>query len=141
MRAAVLALALIAAATGQQTQVRARQIAAAGPGPSVEVIKLDGTRAIAVLDSSLTLDESTSPPTLRAKVPSTRDVWGETLTATGTMPTWTLNTAPLTGTLRLHLNGIRLTAGVDYTIAGSVITFIGKSTPQAAEVLCADYRF
>lgn len=43
--------------------------------------------------------------------------------------------------LHLSLNGIRLTAGQDYTLAANTITMDAAITPGTTDVFVADYRF
>lgn len=45
---------------------------------------------------------------------------------------------PLSGTLAIWLNGIRLSLGTDYTFGGAVITFTA-SQPQAGDIVSLDY--
>jgi hypothetical protein len=43
--------------------------------------------------------------------------------------------------LQLHLNGLFMEQGLDYTLTGSTITFALASTPQAGDLLLASYRY
>ena len=43
--------------------------------------------------------------------------------------------------LHLYLNGIRLTAGQDFTLVGNTITINAAETPTSNDVFVADYRF
>jgi hypothetical protein len=43
--------------------------------------------------------------------------------------------------LTLFRNGLRLSAGVDYTLASNVITFFVTTTPQTGDRLAASYRY
>jgi hypothetical protein len=45
------------------------------------------------------------------------------------------------GSLTLFRNGLRLAAGVDYTLSGSTVTFFVVSTPQTGDQLLANYRY
>lgn len=59
----------------------------------------------------------------------------------GTSATFTLANSPFpSGSLELYRNGVLQTAGVDYTLVGSVITFSGGSIPQTNDLLQAYYR-
>lgn len=42
--------------------------------------------------------------------------------------------------LRILRNGLELSEGVDYTLAGSVITFLPDSTPEDGDVVKIQYR-
>lgn len=141
----VVMMVMVMVAGGMaQTRVKPRQLTPAGPGPSVQVVKRDGTIAIAQLDGTIVLDESTSPPTLRAVGvgPTTREMWGEAFAPTGPTPSINLSQAPVVGTVRVFLNGLRLTQAIDtYTIADRTITFATANQPQAGDVICVDYRF
>jgi len=61
--------------------------------------------------------------------------------ANGANRTFTLQGNPLPQTsLHLYANGLRLSAGVEYAIAGSTITFTGSWVPAQGDVILADYR-
>jgi hypothetical protein len=45
------------------------------------------------------------------------------------------------GSLMLFRNGLRMRAGVDYSLASSTITFFVASTPQTGDQLLANYRY
>lgn len=63
-------------------------------------------------------------------------------TPTGTMDssnkTFTLANTPISGSVKLYLNGTRLTSGVGYSISGATITM--TFAPDSGEELRADYR-
>jgi len=61
--------------------------------------------------------------------------------ANGVNRTFTLQSNPLPPTsLHLYANGLRLSAGGDYALAGSTITFTGSWVPAPGDVILADYR-
>jgi hypothetical protein len=43
--------------------------------------------------------------------------------------------------LHVYLNGVRLTAGQDFTLVGNTITIDAAETPGVNDVFVADYRF
>jgi uncharacterized coiled-coil protein SlyX len=45
-----------------------------------------------------------------------------------------------TASLTIFRNGLALSAGVDYTLSGSAVTFLSASKPQAGDMLLAYYR-
>jgi hypothetical protein len=45
------------------------------------------------------------------------------------------------GSLALFRNGLRMTSGVDYTLASDTLTFFVSSTPQSGDQLTASYRY
>ncbi len=45
------------------------------------------------------------------------------------------------GSLQLYLNGLRLDAGVDYSLLANTVTFFVASTPQTGDLLLASYRY
>ena len=51
---------------------------------------------------------------------------------------FTLTTAPATGTLKLYQNGVRLKLTEDYTLSGSTITM--NTAPTTGDILLADYN-
>ena len=68
---------------------------------------------------------------------------GETPTGTlnGTNATFALANAPSpASSLTLFRNGLLLTAGVDFNLSGSTITFLGGAIPQSGDLLEAFYR-
>jgi hypothetical protein len=54
---------------------------------------------------------------------------------------FTLASAPTpASSLSLYLNGLQMSAGVDYTVAGAAITFVTGVVPQPGDVIRAYYR-
>lgn len=51
------------------------------------------------------------------------------------------NTPSPSTSLMLYLNGLLMEQGLDYTISGSVITFMLTSAPQTGDLLLASYRY
>jgi hypothetical protein len=51
------------------------------------------------------------------------------------------NTPSPASSLLLYRNGLKLAAGVDYTLSGNAITFFVASTPQTGDQLTAIYRY
>jgi hypothetical protein len=43
--------------------------------------------------------------------------------------------------LTIFRNGLRMAAGVDYSLSGSIVTFFVASTPQTGDQLLANYRY
>lgn len=65
----------------------------------------------------------------------------EVTKVTAAMPTYTLGSTPnAVPELDVFLNGVCLSAGVDYTVAGNVVTFTNGVLPGAADVLRVAYR-
>ena len=55
---------------------------------------------------------------------------------------FTLANAPSPATsLVLYRNGLKMAAGVDYTLSGNAVTFYVASTPQTGDQLNANYRY
>jgi concanavalin A-like lectin/glucanase superfamily protein len=73
--------------------------------------------------------------------------WGQTQligevpagSSNGTNAVFTLKYSPYSGTLAVYKNGLRLTAGLDYSAAGNKISFSSPSIPQLGDGLTADY--
>jgi len=127
-----------------QTMVTADRVAAhaaAGPKPTCVVAFLSGTPVCVFLDASVAIDTSGARPVLKAIViqASSTDVFGENYVATAGQTALTLAHLPLAGSVRVVVNGLRYTQGVDYTIAGATVTFL-KAT-GAADLLVFDYKF
>jgi hypothetical protein len=57
----------------------------------------------------------------------------------GTNAVFTLKYSPYSGTLAVYRNGLRLTAGLDYSATGNKISFLSPSIPQLGDGLMADY--
>src|SRR5258706_2673180 len=69
---------------------------------------------------------------------------GETPSGTidGSNTTFLLNFAPSpASSLELYRNGLLMKTGVDYGLAGRIVTFFLASTPQAGDLLQASYRY
>lgn len=62
-------------------------------------------------------------------------------TVNGTNPTFTLANTPESGTVAVHVNGLRQKSGAgnDYTISGSTITFESGAIPLTGDVILVDY--
>lgn len=73
-------------------------------------------------------------------IPRTVDVFGETPTGTinGTNTDFTLSFAPVSGSVQVYRGGARQKLTEDYTISGSVITFL--IAPQVGEIIICDYK-
>ncbi len=62
-------------------------------------------------------------------------------TVDGANATFTLGAAPNpAASLKLFRNGLLQKQGLDYTLTGNTITFLGNAIPQPGDVLLADYR-
>ena len=101
-----------------------------------------------LLDSNgFTIDNTTSPPTLRliggsggsginfadSEVPSGL--------INGSNITFTTAHTPISGSTHLFRNGIRMLPTIDYTISGTSISFVNGQTPQSGDILTVDYRY
>lgn len=51
---------------------------------------------------------------------------------------FTLANTPVTGSVKVFLNGLRMKPTVDYNISGTTITFV--TAPATSDTLIADYR-
>lgn len=60
-------------------------------------------------------------------------------TVNGTNTVFTLAKPPLTGSLKVYVNGARMRVTEDYTLAGRTITF--NTAPPTNSVLLCDYRY
>jgi hypothetical protein len=58
--------------------------------------------------------------------------------------TYTLANTPIAGTVQAYRNGIRQALGTDFTLSGSVVTFLGtlpgQTIPQAGDLVIFDYQ-
>jgi hypothetical protein len=79
-------------------------------------------------------------------IPQITPVWVDAETPSsipgGTNTSFTLSNAPNPpNSLHLFRNGVRLSQGVDYTLNGTSITFLGAQIPGSTDRLLADYRY
>lgn len=59
----------------------------------------------------------------------------------GANPVYTVSAVPRpAASLYVWRCGLLMKAGVDYTLAGSTVSFLSASTPQTADVLTASFR-
>ena len=112
--------------------------------PAVQMFLPQTGFTLVLLDPSIIIDTTGPLPMLRVFFPPTppAPVWirNEALAVTDVLPTWTLANTLVAGTQAVYRNGLRLTPGLDYTVAGNVITFAVAAVPQAGDNLLADYR-
>ncbi len=110
--------------------------------PAVQVWTPSGGFTLAVLDTTLVLDASTTPPTLRAPGAAQQTwVYNEAWPIGSTPPTSiTLRNALVVGTEELYRNGLRQTPGLDFTMAGNVLTFVPANALVAGDNVLVDYR-
>lgn len=59
-------------------------------------------------------------------------------TVNGSNTSFTITTAPVTGTLRVYINGVRQKVTDDYTLSGTTITFV--TPPLTGDKLLVDYE-
>jgi hypothetical protein len=80
---------------------------------------------------------------LAASIPGVGFVDQQTPTGAtnGVNTTFTLSQTPSpSASLTVFLNGLLMSAGVDYTLSGSTITFLTASVPQTGDILLCSYR-
>jgi len=94
------------------------------------------------LSDCVRVDGSSGPCGGGGVLPQFSDGEIPTGTINGSNTTFTLAFTPSPATsLELYLNGLRMDQGVDYTISGSIISFIPAATPQPGDLLLASYRY
>jgi hypothetical protein len=73
---------------------------------------------------------------------NTKFVRGEVPTGVlnGVNAIFTLANSPVANTVSLSLNGVRLTANLDYSTSGNTITFYSNDIPQPGDIPQADYE-
>jgi hypothetical protein len=62
-------------------------------------------------------------------------------TLDGVNAAFALAHTPVSGSLKLYVNGVRQTPGTHHTVSGSTITFEAGYIPESGDVLNADYRY
>jgi hypothetical protein len=67
---------------------------------------------------------------------------GDALSGTlnGSNAVFTISQVPIAGSLAVYRNGLLQTAGVDYTLSGSTITFMPNSVPRSTDTVSGYYR-
>ena len=114
-----------------------------GPGfgtNAVAVINENGQveTAVGTLGDCVFVDGTAGP--CGGQVPAFFDAEIPTGSIDGTNTTFTLQNSPSGSSLMLYRNGVHLTAGSDYTLSGSTITFINNAQPITQDTLAASYR-
>ena len=133
-----LAILGFASQAGSKTTITLDQITA--PTTSGVMVNVTGTGwTLAVLDSSMTLDTTTKPPTLRAIAATPQTSW---VTPTGTIDgvnaAFTLLSTPNPpGSLTVIRGGLTLSSGIDFNLSGTTITFLAGSIPQPGDIIRA----
>ncbi len=132
-----------------QTQINVKQIKCqVSTQPQVVLFLPNSSTAMCIkLDttspSAFTVDVPNSTVRLTVSVTSVLYSDGETPTGLidGVNNTFNLAFAPNpTFSLDLYKNGLHLKPGTDFTVLGSVITFLSVATPVVGDVLLATYR-
>jgi len=144
MKRFLLAFAAVlgfASQAGSRTQTTLDQITA--PNATGVMIDVAGKGwTFAVIDASLVIDATTTPPTLRAPgggQPTFVDAVTPAGTVDGVNAIFTLPSAPNpSASLELSVNGLTYKAGTDFSLSGATVTFI--SVPTSGSVLVASYR-
>lgn len=114
-------------------KVLGRSTAGAGV---VEEIACTATGRSIIDDTSITAVRTT------IGVGSFADEETPTGTIDGSNAAFTIANTPLTGSLKLYKNGIRMTGGgVDYTLSGTTITYVAAAKPKTSGSHVCDYRY
>jgi hypothetical protein len=148
----VSALLMLAAGCFGQTATDAGQIAAKAGAAGQVLVVIPGTVGArtfsiwAVIDAAtLTLDTTTTPPTLRAiAAQPIQFVDSEVPTGAvdGVNVSFTLAFVPNpVGSLQVFRNGLRQKVTFDYNfMGGPTFTFLAVATPQPGDTLLVSYR-
>lgn len=62
-------------------------------------------------------------------------------TVNGTNAFFAIANAPVSGSVNIYLNGLKMSPTTDYTISSYMITFTTGSIPQTGDILNADYLY
>jgi hypothetical protein len=114
-----------------------------GPGfgtSAVAVINSSGQveTAVGTLGDCVFVDGTTGP--CGGPTPTFIDAEVPAGAMDGTNTVFTLQNPPAGSSLQLFRNGVYLTAGSDYTVSGTAITFINGAQPVAGDGLVSSYR-
>lgn len=143
MKKTVLLFCSLALAQTPPTRVSTSQLRAASatPAPAVYVVDASGVMRFATLGANLQLTcsaggcvvDALPSPTFPARRVETTVVSVATLDAFTLANPWTIE-------LDVQRNGLELTEGLDYSVAGQTITFVAAARPGAGDVLRFKYR-
>ena len=132
--------------TGLQNELAIRPLMGAGFAIGRTAVvngagQLDG--AVGNLSDCVRVDGSSGPcGSGGGLIPSYADAETPSGAVDGVNTSFTLMYPPSpVASLALYLNGLLMEAGIDYQIAGNAITFYVGSTPQAGDLLVANYRY
>lgn len=144
MKTLLLSLMISGIAFAQSTKPGTGQLKSERGTPAVLIVLPSGAVTLAVLGPGVSLDTTGPRPVIRATAPVPVSKFGVVLTpaspGSGLQLTWTLPEAPNPTTLRVHRNGVRMTAGVDYTLSGAQITFTADQGAYGDDLIVADYN-
>lgn len=125
-------------------QIEQLQSRAVAPGGLAMVVLPDGRLSVASLDG-IVIDTSGAVPVLRVlPQPATPPIREKAIVQRTTAPLPSLTIADVTvivASVVVCRNGLELSEGVDYTMAGPVITFIAGAEPLAGDVVKLRYRY
>lgn len=145
MKKFLLTLAAVlgfASQAGSKTAITLDQITA--PNSVGVMVSVPGRGWVqAQIDSTLTLNTATNPPTLSASPQGQPPTFVDAVTPTGTVDginsVFTLPSAPNPpASLELSTNGLTYKSGLDYVLSGASVSF--SAPPSAGSVLLASYR-
>jgi len=143
MKTPLLLLALAVGLFGQ-TKTTTNQLAPSDPpAPTgkVYILTPEGVLKFATLGQGLILTCDAAGCTLDtpAIAPVPLKVYPVTI-STEKLLTYTLPSAPVIGELAIVRNGLELTEGVDYSVAGLVVTFLAGAEPLQGDLVRVKYR-
>lgn len=132
----------LAAGVNPNDAVNVTQLAAA-----IAAAVLGGLFASDVVDDLLSTDGAVPLSANQGRVLNERidnlhdeaETCGELHTVVADDDDITLNAAPDAGTLKVYLNGVRISLGAGYTISGAVLTLVDP-TSKAGDCIEVDYR-
>jgi len=147
MRTFEIVFLLIAStvAAHAQTQTQPSNLGPVPQGARIAIVDANGRFAFAQLDASLEIVAANNGGlyTIRAVVPASASISERVLTVKPTDPTQitiTLPSAPQGQSLLIARNGMILSSGEDYTVAGTVVSFVAQHRPSPGQVFHIRYR-
>jgi hypothetical protein len=91
-------------------------------------------------DASIEIDVNAAPPVIRAVAPATQDLV-EKFVVTTAATTFTLAAIPGKGCVpQVARNGVLMTEGIDYTVAGATVSFLPVQPVLAGDIVQIRYR-
>jgi hypothetical protein len=143
MKTPFLLLALAVGLCGQTAPTTSQLKAGEAPAPTGKIYIMDSTGQLRFATVGqgivITCDAAGCMIDTPAIAPVALKVYTVAV-STEKLLTYTLPSAPVIGELAIVRNGLELTEGVDYSVAGLVVTFLAGAEPLQGDLVRVKYR-